>query len=61
MIFAQNFDGFEVVIRKLLMMVNEHSIARSCKLPIGGERWWKKENVGYGIRESVLNPKKIEP
>jgi hypothetical protein len=45
MIFAQNFDGFEVVIAKLLMMVTEHSIARACKLPIRGKSWWKKENA----------------
>jgi hypothetical protein len=44
-IFALNFDGFEVVIGKLLMIVTEHSIARACKFPVGGERWSKKENV----------------
>jgi hypothetical protein len=42
MIFTQNFDGFEVVIGKLLMMVTEHSIARARRLPISGESWWKK-------------------
>jgi hypothetical protein len=45
MVFAQNFDGIEAIVGKLLMMVTANSIARSCKLPVGGERWWKKENV----------------
>jgi hypothetical protein len=58
MIFAQNFDGFEVVIGKLLMMVTEHSIARACKLPIGGERWWKKENVVMEFVNQFLIPEK---
>jgi hypothetical protein len=42
MIFTQKFDGFEVMIGKLLMMVIGHSIAKDCRLPLGGERWWKK-------------------
>jgi hypothetical protein len=61
MIFAQNFDGFEVVIGKLLMMVTEHSIARACKLPIGGERWWKKEHVVMEFVNQFLLPEKHNP
>jgi hypothetical protein len=45
MVFAHNFDVFEVIVGKLLMLVTEHSIAKSCRFPVGGERWWKKENV----------------
>jgi hypothetical protein len=33
------------VVGKLLMHVTEHSIAKDYRLPIYGERWWKKENV----------------
>ena len=61
MIFAHNFHGFEVVIGKLLMMVIEHSIARACKFPVGGERWWKKENVVMEFVNQLLIPKKQNP
>jgi hypothetical protein len=45
MVFSQNFDCFEVEIRKLLMLVTEQSIAEACRLVVGGERWWNKEHV----------------
>jgi hypothetical protein len=45
MTIAHNFDGFESVVGKLLMHMKEHSIAKYCRLPEYGERWWKKENV----------------
>jgi hypothetical protein len=44
--FAQNFDGYEMEIRKLLMLVKKQTIAKACKLVVGGERWWKKTLVG---------------
>jgi hypothetical protein len=44
MVFTHNFYGFEAIVGKLVMMVTKNSIARACKLPVGGERWWKKEN-----------------
>jgi hypothetical protein len=37
MVFSQNFDCFEVDIRKLLMLVTEKSIAEACRLVVGGE------------------------
>jgi hypothetical protein len=37
MVFSQNFDGFEVEIRKLLIPVTEQSIAKACRLVVGGE------------------------
>jgi hypothetical protein len=37
MVFAQNFDGFEVEIKKLLISVAEQSIAKACRLVVGGE------------------------
>jgi hypothetical protein len=40
------------------MMVDEHSIARAYKLPIGGERWWKKENVVMEFMNQFLIPEK---
>ena len=43
--FSQNFDGFEVEIRKLLMLVTKQTIAKACRLVVGGEQWWKKEDL----------------
>jgi hypothetical protein len=60
-IFAQNFDGFEVVIDKLLMLVTEYSIAKACKLSIGGERCWKKEHVVMEFVNQFLLPDKQNP
>jgi hypothetical protein len=37
MVFAQNFDGFEVEIKNLLMLVTEQSIAKAFRLVVGGE------------------------
>jgi hypothetical protein len=45
MVFDHNFDGFEVDIGKLLMSVIEQSIAKACRLVVGGEQWWKKEDL----------------
>jgi hypothetical protein len=45
MAFSHNFDGFKVEIKNLLMLVTEKSITKACRLVVGGERWWKKENV----------------
>jgi hypothetical protein len=56
MILAQNFDGFEAIVGKLLMMVTENSIARAYKLLVGGERWWKKENVVMEFMNQFLIP-----
>jgi hypothetical protein len=61
MVFTQNFDGFEAIVGKLLMMVTEHSIARACKFPVGGERWWKKENVVMEFVNQFLIPEKQNP
>jgi len=43
MTFAQNFDGFESVVGKLLMHMTYHSTSKSFTLPVYRERWWKKE------------------
>jgi hypothetical protein len=43
--FALNFDGHEVKIGKMLMLVTEQTITKACRLVVGGERWWKKEYV----------------
>jgi hypothetical protein len=61
MIFAQNFDGFKVVIGNLLMMVTEQSISKACKLSIGGERWCKKEHVVMEFMNKLLLPDKQNP
>jgi hypothetical protein len=59
--FAQNFDGFEVEIEKLLMLVTEQSIAKACRLVVGGERWWKKEHVVTKFVNQFLLPDKKNP
>jgi hypothetical protein len=56
MTFAQNFDGFEYVVVKLLMHVTEHSIAKSCRIPVYEEIWWKKENVVVEFVSQFLIP-----
>jgi hypothetical protein len=61
MVFAQNFDGFEVEIGKLLMLVTEQSIAKACRLVVGGERWWKKEHVVTEFVNQFLLPDKKNP
>jgi hypothetical protein len=61
MTFAHNFDGFESVVGKLLMHVTEHSIAKACKLPVYGERWWKKENLVMEFVNQFLIPEKKNP
>jgi hypothetical protein len=61
MVFAHNFDGFESVVGKLLMHVTEHSIAKACRFPVYGERWWKKENVVMEFVNQFLIPEKKNP
>ena len=60
--FAQNFDGHEVEIGKMLMLVTEQTIAKACRLVVGGERWWKKEHeVTVFVNQFLLpNKKKID-
>jgi hypothetical protein len=43
--FSLKFDGHEVEIEKMLMLVIEQTISKACRLVVGGERWWKKEHV----------------
>jgi hypothetical protein len=61
MVFAQNFDHFEVEIRKLLMLVTEQSIIEACRLVVGGERWWNKEHVVTEFVNQFLLPDKKKP
>jgi hypothetical protein len=61
MIFAHNFDGFETVVGKLLMHVTKHSIEKACKLPVYGERWWKKENLVMEFVNQFFIPEKKNP
>jgi hypothetical protein len=61
MVFAHNFDGFEAIVGKLLMLVTEHSMSKSCRLPVGRERWWKKENVVMDFVNQFLIPEKQNP
>ena len=37
--FALNFDGHEMEIGKMLMLVTKWTIANACRLVVGGERW----------------------
>ena len=61
MVFTQNFDGFEAIVGKLLMLVTEHLIAKACRLPVYRERWWKKENVVMEFVNRFLIPEKQSP
>jgi hypothetical protein len=61
MVFAKNFDGFKFVVGKLLMHVTEDFIAKACRFPLYGERWWKKENVVMEFVNQFLIPKKKHP
>jgi hypothetical protein len=56
--FAQNIDGYEVEIRKLLMLVTEQTIAKAFRLVVGGERWCKKEHVVIEFVNQFLLPDK---
>ena len=59
--FALNFDGHKVEIGKMLMLVTEQTIAKSCRLMVGGERWWKKEHVVTEFVNQFLLPDKQNP
>jgi hypothetical protein len=37
--FALKFNGHEVEINKILMLVTEQTIAKACRLVVGGEIW----------------------
>ena len=59
--FDLNFDGHEVEIGKMLMLVTEHTIAKACRLVVGGEGWWKKEHVVTEFVNQFLLPDKQNP
>jgi hypothetical protein len=59
--FAPNFDGHEVEIGKMLMLVMEKTIAKAGRLVVGGERWWKKEHVVREFVNQFLLPYKKNP
>jgi hypothetical protein len=40
------------------MLVTEQSIAKACRLVVGGERWWKKEHVVTEFVNQFLLPDK---
>jgi hypothetical protein len=57
--FALNFDGHEVEIGKMLMLVTKKTITKACRLVVGRERWWKKEHeVTKFINQFLLPDKK---
>jgi hypothetical protein len=60
-IFAQNFDGFETVVGRVLIHVTEHSIETTCRLPVYGERWWKKETLVMEFVNHFLIPERQNP
>jgi hypothetical protein len=59
--FALNIDGHEVEISKMLILVTEKTIAKACRLVVGGERWWKIENVVTEFVNQFLLPDKQNP
>jgi hypothetical protein len=42
----------------MLMLVTEQTIAKACRLVVGGERWWKKEHVVTEFVNQFLLPDK---
>jgi hypothetical protein len=61
MVFAQKFNGFDVEIIKLLMLVIEQSIIEACRSVVGGEQWWKKEHVVTEFVNQFFLPDKKNP
>jgi hypothetical protein len=58
--FAQNFDGFEYVVGKRLMHVNEHSIAKSYRFQVWGKMVEEGE-CGHGFWKLVSNSREEKP
>jgi hypothetical protein len=56
MMFSQNFDGFEIVVGKVLIHVTKNSIGTTCRLLIYGKGWWKKEMLPVEIMNQFLLP-----
>jgi hypothetical protein len=56
MMFAHKFDGFEIVVGKVLIHVTKHSIMTACRLSVYGERWWKKVMLPMEILNQFLLP-----
>jgi hypothetical protein len=54
MTFKNNFDGFQTQIGDLIIQVSEHSISSAFKLPISGERWFKKKEVPTDLCNKFL-------
>jgi len=61
MTFAHNFDDFKYMVKKILMHMIEHSIAKSYRLPVYGKRWLKKDNVIMEFVSQFLVPEKENP
>jgi hypothetical protein len=55
------FDGFETVVGKLLIHVTKHSITKTCRLPVYGERWWKKETLVMEFVNHFFIPERQNP
>ena len=56
--FSLNFDGHDFEIGKMLMLVTKQTIAKACRLVVGGEIWWKKEHVVTEFVNQFLLPEK---
>jgi len=54
MTFKNNFDGFQTQIGDLIIQVSEHSISLALKLPISGERRFKKKEVPTDLCNKFL-------
>jgi hypothetical protein len=43
--FAHNFNGRQTTVRRLTLIVSEESMSKITKLPLQGEKWYKKFKI----------------
>jgi hypothetical protein len=61
MLFAQNFDGFEVVIGKFLMLVTRAIHCQRLQIGDWGRTMVEKRAHSHGVRKSILATRQTEP
>jgi hypothetical protein len=54
MLFAKNFDGFQIQVGDIIIQVTKHSIVVACGLFVRGERWFKKKKLPRDLCNQFL-------